>query len=361
MIPQVDLRAQLAETEPAWRQNLERVLQRAQFVLGEESSGFEREFAHATHARFAIGVANGTDALELCLREMLITSPHQEVITSPLTASFTGLAILRSGASVRFGDVDPDTLLLDPASVRERLTDRTAAIIPVHLYGQPCPLAQFGELARPVVQDACQAHGAMHNGRPLTDYSGSVAYSFYPTKNLGCLGDGGAVTTNDDSTAERIRTLRNGGRCGDHVSTVKGVNSRLDELQSCFLRAFLPCLEKWNNRRARLANLYDELLSGCPGIRLLKRSAESVNHLYVIRAERREALREYLLGNGISTAIHYPAPLHLQPAFADCGIQRGELPKAERACTEIVSLPLWPDLQPDSVTVIAQAIRSFYE
>jgi dTDP-4-amino-4,6-dideoxygalactose transaminase len=361
VIPQVDLKARLAETEPEWRNNLERVIQRAQFVLGEESSSFEREFAHATHARFAVGVGNGTDALELCLREMLITSPDQEVITSPLTAPFTGLAVLRAGASVRFADVDPETLLLDPRSVKKRLTDRTAAIIPVHLYGQPCPLAQFCELGMPVIQDACQAHGATHNGRPLTDYSVSVAYSFYPTKNLGCLGDGGAVTTNDESTAERIRVLRNGGRCGDHVSRVKGVNSRLDEVQACFLRAFLPCLGKWNNRRACLANLYDELLGDCPGVRLFKRSAESVNHLYVIRAERREALRDHLFSHGISTAVHYPVPLPMQAAFADCRIEQGDLPNAEKACTEILSLPLWPDLHPDSIAVVARTIRSFYE
>lgn len=361
MIPQVELRACLSETEPQWRQNFERVLKRAQFVLGEELSSFEREFARAMHARFAIGVGNGTDALELCLRAMPVTSPDREVITSPLTAPFTGLAILRAGASVRFGDIDPDTLLLDPSSVRERVTNRTAAVMPVHLYGQPCPLARFCELRVPVIQDACQAHGATYDGRPLTDYSVSVAYSFYPTKNLGCLGDGGAVTTNDESTAERIRTLRNGGRGADHVSIVKGINSRLDELQSCFLRAFLPCLETWNNRRASLAGLYDELLTNCPGIRLLKRSAESVNHLYVVRAERRDALREYLLKHDIRTAVHYPVPLPLQPAFADCGIQKGELPNAERACAEIISLPLWPHLHPDLVAVVASTIRSFYE
>jgi dTDP-3-amino-3,4,6-trideoxy-alpha-D-glucose transaminase len=361
VIPQVDLRHRLSETEPEWRKNLERVLERAQFVLGEESSSFEREFASATHARFAVGVGNGTDALELCLREQSITSPYQEVITSPLTASFTGLAILRAGASVRFADIDPETLLLDAGSVAARLTHRTAAIIPVHLYGQPCSLDVFRELGRPVIQDACQAHGAMHNELPLTNYSVSVAYSFYPTKNLGCLGDGGAVATNDESTAERIRALRNGGRREDHVSHVKGVNSRLDELQACFLRAFLPCLEKWNSSRASLANLYDELLGSCPGITLLKRSTESVNHLYVVRAERREALRDFLLSNGILTAVHYPVPLHSQPAFVDCGVRPGELPHVEKACAEILSLPLWPDLRPDSVAFIARTIRSFYE
>ena len=360
MIPQTDLKASLSETEPEWRRNLERVLQRSQFVLGDEVSAFEVEFAQATEARFSIGVGSGTDALELCLREKLVTSRDQEVITSPLTAPFTGLAILRAGATVRFADIDPDTLLLDPVSVGNRLTNRTAAIIPVHLYGQPCALTELYQFDRPIIQDACQAHGAKHHGRPLTNYSGLVAYSFYPTKNLGCLGDGGAVTTNDESTATRIRLLRNGGRSGDHVSTVAGINSRLDELQSCFLRAFLPRLVEWNCRRRRLANFYDQLLRDCPGITLVKRSAESVNHLYVIRAERRDALRQYLLSRGISTGVHYGVPLPFHPAFADCEVKKGELPHAERACAEVLSLPLWPGLDPKTVDLIAQTVRSFY-
>jgi dTDP-4-amino-4,6-dideoxygalactose transaminase len=360
VIPQTDLKASLSETEPEWRRNLERVLQRAQFVLGDEVSAFELEFAQATQAGFSVGVASGTDALELCLREKLITTHEQEVITSPLTAPFTGLAIMRSGASIGFADIDPETLLLDPASVGNRLTNRTAAIMPVHLYGQPCPLEQLSQFGKPIIQDACQAHGAKHKGRPLTDYSGLVAYSFYPTKNLGCLGDGGAITTNDQSTATRIRMLRDGGRSGDQVSSVMGVNSRLDELQSCFLRAFLPRLDEWNDRRRRLANSYDQLLHNCPGVTLLKRSAESVSHLYVVRAERREALREYLLSRGISTGVHYPVPVPLQPAFAECGIKKGDLPHAERACAEVVSLPLWPGLHPNTVQLITQTVRSFY-
>jgi dTDP-3-amino-3,4,6-trideoxy-alpha-D-glucose transaminase len=349
----------LCETEPRWRVNLERVLARGQFVLGEELASFEEEFARAMSARFAIGVGNGTDAIELCLRERLITSPGQEVIASPLTSPFTGLAVLAAGASLRFADVDSDTLLLDPASVADRITRRTVAIVPVHLYGQPCPLKRFAQLGKLIVQDACQAHGAKCEGRPFADYSDWVAYSFYPTKNLGCLGDGGAVTTNDRSVAQRIRILRDGGRSGNQVG-IAGINSRLDDLQSCFLRAFLPYLDEWNERRRRLADSYNELLCGYPGIRLLKRSPESVNHLYVIRAERRDGLREHLLEQGISTGVHYAMPLHLQPAFANCGAKKGDLPHAEKACDEIVSLPLWPNMQPQVVEIVAEAIGSFY-
>jgi dTDP-4-amino-4,6-dideoxygalactose transaminase len=360
VIPQTDLKSALSEAEPLWRKNLERVLQRAQFVLGEELTAFEGEFAGATNARFVIGVGSGTDAIEICLRERGIASSDREVLTSPLTAPFTGLAVLSAGASVRFADIDPDTLLLDPASVAQRITSRTAAILPVHLYGQPCPLQKFRQFGIPIIQDACQAHAAKYGGQPLTNYSDWVAYSFYPTKNLGGLGDGGAIATNDPSIAQRIRILRDGGRCGSHVSIVAGINSRLDDLQCCFLRAFLPYLESWNKRRRQLANYYDEMLRDCPGIRLLTRSPESVNHLYVIRAEHRDQFRQHLLDRGITTGIHYPIPLHLQPAFAACAARRGEFPRAEQACAEIISLPLWPNMEPPLVERVAQAVRSFY-
>ena len=359
-IPQTDLKSGLVETEPQWRANLERVLERAQFVLGEELAAFEQEFASAVGARFAIGVGNGTDAIEICLRESLAASPHREVLTSPVTAPFTGLAVLSAGANIRFADVDPGTLLLDPDSVAERITGETAAILPVHLYGQPCPLQEFRQFGKPIIQDACQAHGATLNGLPLTAYSDCVAYSFYPTKNLGGLGDGGAITTNNDSITQRIRLVRDGGRSGNHVSSIAGVNSRLDDLQCAFLRAFLPYLDVWNERRRRLAGFYDEMLSGRSGIRLLKRSPESVNHLYVLRAERRDALRDHLLRRGISTGIHYPVPLHLQPAFENCGAKKGDLPQAEKACAEILSLPLWPRMPPEVIEAVVNAIGSFY-
>lgn len=359
-IPQTDLKRALAATEPVWRRNLERLLQRGQFVLGEQLVEFEDQFARVTGALFAVGVGSGTDAIELCLRDARITSPDQEVLTSPLTAPFTGLAVLNAGASVRFADICPDTLLLDPVSVSSRLTSRTAAIVPVHLYGQTCPLDTFAQFGRILIQDACQAHGAKCQGRALTGCSRYVAYSFYPTKNLGCLGDGGAVATDDPGVAERIRSLRDGGRRGDHISHTGGMNSRLDELQCCFLLAFLPQLQQWNTWRAERTALYDDLLKDCPGIQLVTRSPESVNHLYVVRAQRREALREHLTRERITTGIHYPVPLHLQPAFASYGARPGEFPQAERACNEILSLPLWPYMDLDTVELTAQAVRTFY-
>ncbi len=314
-------------------------------------------------ARFAVGVGSGTAALELALREAGVKERGAEVITSPLTAPFTGLAILAAGAKPRFADVDPETLLLDAEDAANRATRQTAALMPVHLYGRPCDLARWAAVARqlgvPVIQDACQAHGARFQGRSLAEYSPYVAYSFYPTKNLGGLGDGGALTTNCARRARRLAMLRDGGRKGGHVSRLAGVNSRLDEMQACFLRAFLPHLEEWNARRARLAALYDEGLKDCRGVRLLDRQG-SVHHLYVIRAARRDRLRAHLSGHGIATAVHYPVPLHLQPAFAGCGLRRGDLPVVERACREIVSLPLWPQMPESAVEEVTERIREFY-
>ncbi len=362
-IPFVDLRPAVEATREAWTANLEQMLRISQFILGEQVAAFEQEFARAVGARFAVGVGTGTEALELALREAAVTERCAEVITSPLTAPFTGLAILAAGARPRFADVEPETLVLDPGDAANRATRRTVALMPVHLYGRPCDLARWGRLAGqlgvPLIQDACQAHGARFRGRSLAEYSPYVAYSFYPTKNLGALGDGGAVVTNCARRARRLAMLRDGGRKGGHVSRLAGINSRLDEIQACFLRAFLPQLEEWNARRARLAALYDEGLKDCQGVRLLDRQG-SVHHLYVIRVAQRERLRAHLSRRGIATAVHYPVPLHLQPAFSDCGLRRGDLPVVERACREILSLPLWPQMPESAVEEVTERIREFY-
>jgi dTDP-4-amino-4,6-dideoxygalactose transaminase len=205
-----------------------------------------------------------------------------------------------------------------------------------------------------VVQDACQAHGA-----PLR-YLAPAAFSFYPTKNLPCLGDGGAVLTDSSALADRLRLARDGGRRNDQVSRVAAINSRLDEMQTCYLRAFLPKLEEWNADRARLAALYDEALANCAAVRPLKRRAGSVCHLYVVRVKKRERLRAHLSARGIATGVHYPVPLHLMPAFRDCGSKRGDFPVAEKACREVLSLPLWPYMPDAAVTEVAAAIREFH-
>jgi dTDP-3-amino-3,4,6-trideoxy-alpha-D-glucose transaminase len=357
-----DLRTQLEATSAEWQQNLACLFARMQFILGEQVAAFEREFAAAMGGGYAVAAGSGTAALELCLRVEGITNSRQQVITSALTSPFTAQAILNAGAQPVFAEVDPERLLIDPDDAASRITPHTAAILPVHLYGQPCELGRLRQIARAagvaVIQDACQAHGATFQQRPLPGFSPCTAYSFYPTKNLGCLGDGGAVISRSATQAARLKMLRDGGRRRDQVSRIPAINSRLDEIQACFLRAFLPQLTDWNSRRARLAALYDEALSGCSPVRPIARGAGSVNHLYVIRTPRRKQLREYLAQQGIATAIHYPVPLHLQPAFAG-GPARRKLPVAERACREILSLPLWPLMQESDVLKVAEHVRRF--
>ena len=364
-VPLVNLKPSVEAAAPGWRDNLERMFHRMQFITGEQCALFEQEFAASQEARFAVGTGSGTAALQLSLRVAGILKTCQEVILPALTSPFTALAVLAAGGVPRFADVDPDSLLLDANDAQRRVTRRTAAILPVHLYGNVCDLRALGSLARSVgavlVQDACQAHGAAFHGRPLADFSVFTAYSFYPTKNLGALGDGGAVLTNSAAAARGLRLLRDGGRRSDHISRVAGINSRLDEMQCCYLRAFLPHLREWNASRARIANLYDRALVGCNGIRPVTRSAGAVCHLYVVRAARRNQLREFLRRRGIATGVHYPVALHLQPTFRGCGGRRGDFPVVEKACREIVTLPLWPHLTEALACEVAHAVRRFYE
>ena len=356
----LDLRPMLAETEPAWRANLARMFGAMQFVLGEQVASCERELAAQFGARYAVGVASGTAAIELGLRAAGLAESGAEVIVPALTSLFTAQAVLTAGCRPRFADVDAEHLLLDPASAEEQCTRRTRAIVPVHLYGQPCAMEAVREVARrrglAIVQDACQAHGAQCGGSPLTHYSAAVAYSFYPTKNLPCLGDGGAVLTDSARVAKSLARLRDGGRNRDQVARVSAINARLDEMQACYVRAFLPKLEAWNTRRVRLARLYDEALAGARAVTPVARRAESVCHLYVARARRRDRLRAHLDRLGIRTGVHYPMPLHLQKAFGD-GSRRGDFPVAEKACREIVSLPLWAHMPESAVEEVAARIR----
>jgi len=346
-IPMVNLRPMLDATEPALRTNLSCLFERMHFILGEQVSAFEQELAAAFGARFAVAVGTGTAAIELALRASGLADSGAEVIIPALTSPFTAQAVLAAGCRPRFADVDPEHLLLDAASVGGK---RVRAVVPVHLYGQPCPLPHSDRIT---VQDACQAHGI------TTTFSSPAAYSFYPTKNLPCLGDGGAVLTNSSRIAAQLRSLRDGGRRNDQVARERAINSRLDEMQACYLRAFLPQLDVWNADRIRLAALYDEAVAGCGAVQPLPRRPGSVCHLYVVRAKRRERLRSHLAGHGIATGIHYPLPLHLHPAFREFGPPRGALPIAERACREILSLPLWPFMPESAVEEVAQRIQEF--
>lgn len=360
----VDLRSALADTEADWRKHLDELHSDMQFVLGLQVQSFEEAFAKFLGSKSCIGCGSGTSAIELCLRAAGITHRRQKVLTPALTSPFTAQAILAAGATPVFCDVQADTLLLDPAAA-EAQAKNIAAILPVHLYGHPCRLDALRKLAKSreaaLIQDACQAHGATYNGKPLTAYSHFVAYSFYPTKNLGCLGDGGAVATNSHKVANRLRLLRDGGRRGDQLSRIPAINSRLDELQAVFLRAFLPRLSSWNDARSGAAALYDECLVDCPEVKPVLRARGGVYHLYVIRVPRRKKLRAYLVEHGVQTGVHYPVPLHLHPAFSPPYAKPGSFPNAERAAREILSLPLHPYLGPGSVERVAGLIRKFYE
>ncbi len=364
-IPIVNLKPSLAETQPVWQANLNALYERGFFVLGPELARFEQSLADAMGARHAVGVSSGSTAIEIPLRAADITRAQQQVLTSAMTAPFTAVSIAAAGATPVFADIDPETLSVDVNDMGNRIGRGTAALVPVHLYGQPCNIAAIAGIARDrkltLVQDACQAHGAL----PFTDYGDTVALSFYPTKNLGCLGDGGAILTNKPRLAAKLRQIRDGGRGSgglpvNQIAYISGINARLDELQCCYLNAFLPRLNDWNAARRRLAALYDQALADVDGIRLLRRSPESVCHLYVVRAKRRNQLREYLAGLGIGTGIHYPVPLHLHPAFAASKQKKGDLPHAEKAAREIVSLPLWPQLSSENVLEVAAAVRNFY-
>ena len=353
-----------------YAQEFARVVSRSQFILGEELSRFESEFASFCGGRYCIGVGNGTQALEIALRLNGIgPGQRQEVITTPLTAVFTVHAIVAAGARPVFADVDPETLLLDPSAARGRISRRTAAMLPVHLYGEVCDLDAFRRIAReagcPLIQDAAQAHGSEWRGRPLSDFSNWVAYSFYPTKNLGCLGDGGALITNRRVFMEKVRRFRDGGRVRGHVAQSAGMNSRLDELQAAMLRLHLQYLRRWNQKRARLAALYDQLLTEIPSEKVKRPfhspKSRSSHHLYVIRTPDRDRLRDFLRKRGIETAVHYAPPLHLQPAFRSFGYGKGDFPAAERAAKEIVSLPLHPFLSVSEVERVATQIMRFFK
>jgi dTDP-4-amino-4,6-dideoxygalactose transaminase len=363
-VPFVDFKAHVSVHRRALDEAVARVLDSGWFILGPEGEAFERELAAALGAREAVAVANGTDALHLGLRALGVGA-GDEVVTTSISAAFTGLAVLQAGARPVFVDVDPRTLNLDPAAVVRAITPRTKALLPVHLYGHPADMAPLLALAREkglaVVEDACQAHGALHEGRPVGTLAGEAglgALSFYPTKNLGGLGDGGAILVNDRALAARLRQLRNGGQSDRYRHELAGVNSRLDELQAALLRVGLLHLPAWTERRRALAAFYARELEGC-GVEIPREQpyARAVFHLFVIRHPRRDALMAALRARGVGTLIHYPIPLHLQPAFAFLGGKPGDRPVAEKVVGEILSLPLYPELDDQQAQTVVTAVR----
>jgi dTDP-3-amino-3,4,6-trideoxy-alpha-D-glucose transaminase len=356
-LPFIDLRP--GEDRAAVRDAIDRVLARGWFVLGPEVEAFEREFAAASGATFAVGVGNGTDAIALALRALDIGA-GDEVIVPAMTAAYTALAVLAAGATPVIVDVEPQTLTLDAAAGAAAVTTRTRAIVPVHLYGQPADMEEIRRVASrhslAIVEDCCQAHLATEHGDAVGVRSEAAAFSFYPTKNLGALGDGGAVITGNDALAARIRRLRNGGQHGRAQHVEAGVNSRLDDLQAAVLRARLPLLPGWTTRRRALAARYRQLLP--PALRTIReRDPGHVYHLFPILTADRGALQTHLSSAGIETMVHYPMALNEQPAFA--AFASHACPVAVAAAGDVLSLPLSPRLADADIARVADAVAAF--
>jgi dTDP-4-amino-4,6-dideoxygalactose transaminase len=345
---------------PAVRSAIDRVIARGWFILGPEVESFEQEFAAASGAAHAVAVGTGTDAIALTLRALGIGA-GDEVITTPLSAAYSALAIMMAGARPVFVDIDPARLTLDSQRIADAIGPRTRAILPVHLYGQAADMSAIAEIAArrglAIVEDCCQAHLATVGGRPVGTFGVAGAFSFYPTKNLGALGDGGAIVTSDAALADRLKRLRNGGQTDRYRHVEPGVNSRLDEMQAAILRARLPFLTTWTARRRALAARYRRQLAGDAVDVVPEFDAGHVYHLFVVRTGARLALQAHLAARGIETLIHYPVPIPRQPALA--GAHPADCPIAARACDEILSLPLHPAMPDDDIDFIAEAVDAF--
>jgi len=365
-IPFLDLRAQTAEVEAEVMAGIEGLLRRSDFILGEGVEQFESSFAAFCECDHAIGVASGFDALKLILRAMDI-GPGDEVITVSHTFIATALAISSVGATPVLVEVDPDTYTMDPKTIEAAINERTKAVMPVHLYGQIADMDPILEISRKhelkVIEDACQAHGARDSDRRAGSIGDAAAFSFYPGKNLGAFGDGGAVTTNDASLAERIRVLRNYGSAEKYFHDELGENSRLDTIQALVLSEKLKRLADWNAERRAAAAQYTDRLQGVGDMQtpVIREGSEPVFHLYVIQPNRRGELQEYLEEHGVDCLIHYPVPVHLQKAYAERGWSQGDFPLTEKVADRILSLPIFPGITEDQIEAVCEGIRMFFQ
>jgi dTDP-4-amino-4,6-dideoxygalactose transaminase len=359
-VPFVDLRVQARELHDEFDRALWSVIDRGAFTLGSELAAFEASFAAFCGCDHAVGVSSGTDAVKLALVAAGV-APGDEVLVPVNTFTATAEAVAHVGARPVFVDCLEDTALIDPAALQTVAAEhagKATAVVPVHLYGRACDMAAVQDVATrfglALVEDACQAHGARYRGRPCGSMGVTAAFSFYPGKNLGALGDGGAVTTQDADVAERLRRLRNHGQADKYTHAVIGYCDRLHNLQAAVLSVKLARLGEWNERRRAAARLYEQTAKGLGGLLPISShdDAESVFHLYVVRlvgsdAARRDAVRERLAASGVECGVHYRLPLHLQPAWAHLGYRPGDFPVAERLAGEILSLPMFPEIRPD--------------
>jgi dTDP-4-amino-4,6-dideoxygalactose transaminase len=360
-VPLLDLKQQYAAIREEVQGALAEVFESQQFILGPQLRALENELESYVGAKFAVGVGSGTDALLLSLRALGIR-PGDEVIVPAFTFFATAECVSLLGATPVFADIRPDTFTLDAESAAAKVTPRTRAIIPVHLYGQAADMEPILELARRrdlrVIEDNAQAIGATYRGKRTGALADAGCISFYPSKNLGAWGDGGMVVTDSEQLAQRLRSLRDHGTSHKYRSEEIGWNSRLDEIQSAVLRVKLRHLDEWNARRRHHAAAYDELLAPLHWLARPKLGGwgDHVYHQYTVRIPRRDALQKALAEQGITTAVYYPVPLHLQPAYASLEYQRGSLPESERAAAEVLSLPIYPELAEDQLACVADGL-----
>jgi dTDP-4-amino-4,6-dideoxygalactose transaminase len=364
-IPLVDVALQFSSIENDVRQAIDRVLTTCDFILGAEVARFEEAFARFIGVEHAIGVASGLDALSLSLMALNV-GPGHEVILPANTFIATALAVSAVGAKPILVDCDPATFNIDVSQIEQAITPRTRAILPVHLTGQPADMSPILTMAErhglAVIEDACQAHGATYHGKSCGSLGRAAAFSFYPGKNLGGCGDGGLISTNDGQVARRLRQLRHYGQEAKYHHLEKGLNSRLDTIQAAVLRAKLEYLPRWNAARVGHAQEYVRRLAGVGDLVLQQAVPDSthVYHLFIIQTADRDGLQGHLAARGIQTGIHYPTPIHLQPAYKDLGYRPGAFPATERLAGRMLSLPMFPELQHDQIFRIASAIRDWF-
>ena len=364
-IPYLDLKAQMRPLRPQLDAVIARTLDNNSFCLGPDVAQFEKDFAKYCGAEHCVAFNSGTSAEHVALL-LLGVGPGDEVITTPYTFVATSWAISYAGAKPVYVDVDDATMNLDPKLMEQAITKKTKAVLPVHLYGQPFDVDPILEICKkhnlPLVEDACQAHGAKYKGKTVGTFGASSVFSFYPGKNLGACGEGGALVTNNAEFAKRARSLR------EHGSTVRyyhdeiGFNYRMEGIQGAVLGVKLPHLPAWTQGRQRVAKRYAELLKDTP-LRLPQEAAfaESVWHCYVVRHPQREELKKHLEANGISAALHYPLPLHLQKCYAGLGHQAGDFPNAEKSASQCLSLPIYPELTDAQIQRVAEVIHTFFK
>jgi len=363
-IPLVDLKAQYHTIKPEIDAAVSRVLENASFILGSEVESFEQAFAAYCGARHAVGVDSGTAALHLALLAYDI-GPGDEVITTPMTFIATAAAVSHVGATPVFVDIDPRTYNIDPARIEAAVTSRTKAILPVHLYGQPCEMDGILQVAKRhglrVIEDACQAVGARYGDSRAGSLGDAVCFSFYPAKNLGAAGDGGMLITNDDALADRVRKLRDHGRISKYSHGMIGYTYRLDGLQAAILNVKLPHVDAWNEARRQHAARYSALLRDIPGLTVPHEAqgCRSIYHVYALRAPQRDALLDHLRAKGVGASIHYPLPVHQQPAYAFMNLPAGSYPVSESFAQEELSLPIYPEMTTGQIEEVVAAIRSF--